>query len=91
MWARIETSSAETGSSSTTSCALVESARAIASRWRCPPLNSCGKSRAMSGRSPTSSNSSLTRECSSGREIVSWACSGSAMMSPTRIRGLNEL
>lgn len=38
MWARIETSSAGAGSSSTTSRALVDKGRAIASRWRCSSL-----------------------------------------------------
>jgi hypothetical protein len=47
--------SAETGSSSTISRVFVASALAIAIRWRWPPLNSCGKSRATSGCSPTSS------------------------------------
>ena len=36
--ARIETSSADTGSSSTMSRALVDRARAMANRWRWPPL-----------------------------------------------------
>src|SRR6202035_5713727 len=53
--ARMETSSAETGSSSTMRRGLVASALAIAIRWRCPPLNSWGNSRATSG-------SRLTRE-----------------------------
>lgn len=55
---KIDTSSAETGSSSTISRVLVASARAMATRWRCPPLNSCGNSRDASGSSPTSSNTS---------------------------------
>ena len=38
----IETSSAETGSSATSSLGLSISARAIAMRWRCPPENMCG-------------------------------------------------
>ena len=42
IWARIDTSSAETGSSSTMKRGVVTSARAIAMRWRWPPLNSCG-------------------------------------------------
>ena len=39
---RIETSSAETGSSHITSLGSTASARAIAMRWRWPPENSCG-------------------------------------------------
>jgi hypothetical protein len=37
MSARIETSSTNTGSSSTTKAGSVNSARAMAMRWRCPP------------------------------------------------------
>ena len=42
IWAWIETSSAETGSSATISFGFSESARAIPIRCRCPPENSCG-------------------------------------------------
>ena len=91
MCARIETSSAETGSSSTTSRALVERARAMASRCRWPPLNSCGKRRAASGLRPTRSRSSVTRARTSAAPRPSCALTGSAMMSPTRMRGLSEL
>ena len=38
-----ERSSAEVGSSRTTSFGCRIMARAIARRWRCPPENSCGK------------------------------------------------
>jgi hypothetical protein len=38
--ARIDASRAEPGSSSTMSRICVVGARAIAIRWRCPPLNS---------------------------------------------------
>src|SRR5579884_1405824 len=91
LWARIDTSSAETGSSSRTSRVLVTSARAIAMRCRCPPENSCGNSRATSGRSPTRSSTSATRACCAARFMSVWICSSSAMISPTRMRGLNEL
>ena len=37
------------------------SARAMQSRWRWPPENSCGKRRAMSGARPTLRSSSATR------------------------------
>src|SRR5712671_957536 len=50
IWARIDTSSAETGSSSTISLGREASAAASATRWRCPPLNSCGYCWACSGR-----------------------------------------
>jgi hypothetical protein len=42
IWARIDTSSAETGSSRTISSGNDASALASAMRWRWPPLNSCG-------------------------------------------------
>ncbi len=41
-WAWIDTSSAETGSSATTSFGFSASARAMPMRWRWPPENSCG-------------------------------------------------
>ena len=41
-WAWIETSSAETGSSATSSFGCSVSARAMPMRWRWPPENSCG-------------------------------------------------
>jgi hypothetical protein len=43
IWAWIETSSAETGSSAMISFGRSASARAIPIRWRWPPENSCGK------------------------------------------------
>ena len=81
IWARIDTSSAETGSSSTMSRVSVASARAMAIRWRCPPLNSCGNSGATSGGRPTSSSTSPTRSRIAARERSVWISSGSAMMS----------
>ena len=48
-WAWIETSSADTGSSSRISCGSTASARAIPIRWRWPPENSCGKAIQMLG------------------------------------------
>ena len=48
----IETSSAETGSSQTTSDGFSASARARPTRWRCPPENSCGYRFAASGGQP---------------------------------------
>ena len=41
-WAWIETSSAETGSSATSSLGFSVSARAMPMRWRWPPENSLG-------------------------------------------------
>ena len=56
----IDTSSAETGSSSTSTSGLSESARAMPMRWRCPPENSCGNRFTCSGLSPTFAISSRT-------------------------------
>ncbi len=42
IWARIETSSADTGSSQITSLGCRISARAMPILWRWPPENSCG-------------------------------------------------
>src|SRR5262245_46390203 len=89
--ARTDTSSAETGSSSTIRRVSVASARAIAIRWRWPPLNSCGNSGATSGASPTSSSTWPTRSAIAPRERLVWISSGSAMMAPTRMRGLSAL
>src|SRR5262245_52516900 len=89
--ARTDTSSAETGSSSTMSRVSVARARAIAMRCRWPPLNSCGNSGATSRARPTSSSTSPTRASTAGRARSVWISSGSAMMSRTRMRGLSEL
>ncbi len=48
----IETSSADTGSSSTMSRGSIASARATPMRWRWPPENSCGKRLTCSGERP---------------------------------------
>ncbi|MNC91774.1 hypothetical protein D3C83_80880 [compost metagenome] len=42
IWAWIETSSAETGSSHTMKDGRIASARAMPTRWRWPPESSCG-------------------------------------------------
>src|SRR5262245_3307395 len=89
--ARTDTSSAETGSSSTMSRVSVARARAIAMRCRWPPLNSCGNSGATSRARPTSSRTSPTRASIAECLRSVWISSGSAMMSRTRMRGLSEL
>ena len=63
-------SRAETGSSSTINSALVARARAMAIRWRWPPLNSWGERRATSGCKPTSSITSPTRLLTPWRDII---------------------
>ena len=57
----MDTSSADTGSSSTSNFGSTANARAIPIRWHWPPLNSCGKRETASTGSPTSSSSSSTR------------------------------
>src|SRR5262249_52440535 len=64
--ARIETSSADTGSSSTMTLGASDSARAIAMRWRWPPENSCGKRSTARSGSPTRSSSRSRRLRTSG-------------------------
>src|SRR6266850_4111023 len=91
IWARMDTSSAETGSSRMMSDGRNASARAIATRWRMPPLNSWGKLPAAAGSNPTASNSSATRSCTACPRRCWFTISGSAMMSPSRMRGLREL
>ena len=60
---RIETSSIEIGSSAMSTVGSTASARAIATRWRCPPDSSCGYFAAnfSPGVKPTVSSSSCTR------------------------------
>ena len=65
IWARIATSSADTGSSQTTSFGLDASARAMPMRWHWPPENSCGSGAAAraAGRPPHSSAHALACAC----------------------------
>ena len=88
--ARIDTSSADTGSSSTISFGSSDNARAIAMRCRCPPENSCGKSVADRRASPTTSRSFSTRLRTSAEGSFSCVTSGSAMIASTRMRGFND-
>src|SRR5262245_10577678 len=88
--ARIDTSRAETGSSSTISLGDSARARAMAMRCRCPPENSCGKRSADRSGRPTSSSRRCARRLTSPPSIVSFVTSGSTMMERTRIRGLSD-
>ena len=56
----IETSSEATGSSQTSMSGCIASARAIATRWRWPPENWCGKRVATAGSRPTRASQSAT-------------------------------
>ena len=64
---RIETSSIEVGSSAINTAGRTASARAIATRWRCPPDSSCGyfAATAAGGMSPTVSSNAWMRPSSS--------------------------
>ena len=90
IWAWIETSSAETGSSAMTIFGRTASARAKPIRWRWPPENSCGYRLIDSAGSPTSSSSASTALVRDALLPSPWISRGSAMMSPTRLRGLSE-
>ena len=63
MPSRIETSSIEIGSSASRTSGFAARARAMATRWRCPPDSSCGNLSMYraAGRRFTRSSSSLER------------------------------
>ena len=86
-----ERSSAEVGSSRTTSrgCRII--ARAIAMRWRWPPENSCGKRLRPAGSSRTSAKACAARRSRSRREIAG-SCTRrpSVTISPAVMRGDSE-
>ena len=79
--ARTDTSRADTGSSSTMSRVSVASARAMATRWRCPPLNSWGNSGPCRARGRPGPAPRAPARGSPARERSVWISSGSAMMS----------
>ena len=89
--ARIETSSAETGSSSTISFGFDTSARATAMRWRWPPLNSCGIQvgllRAQAHGFQDLGDARLHLLADDDCRLTT---SGSATMSRTRMRGFSD-
>ena len=88
--ARIDTSSAETGSSRTTIFGFSASARAKPMRCRWPPENSCGKRLPCSGLRPTVRSSSSTRARLSRPLYRPCTRRGSATISRTVIRGLSD-
>ena len=67
-----ETSSDETASSATISEGSTASARAMPTRWRCPPLSSYGSLRLSPGLRPTSSEQLVHACCprATDREVV---------------------
>ena len=90
-WARTETSSAEVGSSATISSGSRARARAMATRWRCPPESCPGRAaRVWPGR-PTRSSSSSTRASRASRVPRRWTSSGSRRIWRTVRRGLRAV
>ena len=91
IWFCVETSRAETASSSTISFGLRAMARAMAMRWRCPPENSYGYRSVYFGDSPTCDSSSRTRSSRALPLMPSWTRSGSPTMSAITAEGSSEL
>ena len=89
---RIETSSIEIGSSARITLGSTASARAIATRWRCPPESWCGYFCAISsgGTRPTRASSSRTRPSTAPRGQMRWICSGRAMWWSMRLTGIER-
>ena len=90
IWAWIDTSSADTGSSPTINSGFNAKARAIPIRWRWPPENSCGYECMSCALRPTRSNKAATRSRRSLRPAIRWMISGSPTMSPADMRGFKE-
>ena len=90
IWAWMDTSSADTGSSQTISLGRKASARATPMRCRWPPENSAGNRLKCSGFSPTSSMTSCTLRLRSWPVAVLWIANGSPMIDPTRRRGFSD-
>src|SRR6266705_75119 len=91
--ARIDTSSMDTGSSATMNSGWRTIARAIATRCRCPPLNSCGYRymKSDAGASSACSSAFAMRSSRSSREsFTPCTVSGSATASITVNRGLSD-
>ena len=89
--ARMETSSAEMGSSATMNSGSMTSARAMPIRWRWPPENSWGKREANSGSRPTSCRASITFSCRSFWSLYRWWLSRpSATMYSTLARSFRD-
>ena len=89
IWAWTVTSSAVVGSSAISTAGLCTSAMAIIARWRMPPENWCGKSRARvrAFGMPTASSTSTARLKAASFETRSCALTASAIWYPTRYMG----
>jgi hypothetical protein len=90
--ARLDASIIETGSSATRKSGLSTIARAMLTRWRCPPDSVWGylSMRSTAGESFTCSSASITSFSRSLPDLGPWMTSGSSTSSPTRMYGLNE-
>mmetsp|Transcript_9636 Transcript_9636/g.22486 ORF Transcript_9636/g.22486 Transcript_9636/m.22486 type:complete len:114 (-) Transcript_9636:1168-1509(-) len=86
-----DTSRAEVGSSQTRNSGWVARARAMETRWRCPPENWCGNFSASAALSPTELSSAATRSRASAAVRIR-PCSrrGSATMSMIFQRGFRD-
>ena len=89
--ARIDTSSEDTGSSSTITLGLEAMARAMASLWRWPPENSWGKLWRSSAPSPTCSSATRERSSRSCALTPAFSNMGSPTKSAICRRGFMEL
>ena len=89
---RIETSSIDVGSSAMITVGSTASARAIATRWRCPPDSSCGYFAAIrsGGTRPTVSSSSCTRSSILPCGTMPWIWSGRARWWRIVLTGFSE-
>ena len=85
-----ETSSAEVISSAISTSGRTASARASATRCRCPPESRPGSSRTTAGSRWTSSSSSSTSLARTGTRRAPPAAAASAIAAPTVMRGLSE-
>ncbi len=90
IWAWMETSRAETGSSQMMSDGSTLRARAIPTRWRWPPLNSWGYRSMARADMPTRASSSSVRAAAAVRPRTPVMRKPSPMASPTLMRGLSE-
>ncbi len=86
----IETSSAETGSSATMNSAPMASARAMPTRWHCPPESEAPRRPASSAGRPTRAISARTWPAISPGGQSRWTRNTSERVSATVRRGFSE-
>ena len=97
IWSRTSrctvTSSAEVGSSASSTSGRQASAIAMSTRWRIPPENSCGywSKRASASAMPARVSSATASVRAAGPDARSWTSSASTIWAPTRITGLRPV